>query len=337
MSAWVCPRDRAVLSASADGLRCSNCGGEWPVDRGVAVFAGSERTQGLDPVERNDLEVLGAAVARVGTEAAAREICAAWGCTRGPLEASWRYLLRFPEGGRIVEIGSGFGDDLVEFAPRADALYSIAPTLAHARLLAARLDSVKSASVALCPDLTRIPLPDRSIDAIAIDDDAAASFGLDAGKLEQAADEWRRILRPEGTLVVGLAHRMGRLVARWTISGGGAHKRCLTLRQRIKRQGDTGVRLPSFRRVSRLIEARGFARPIIYAPLPDEHRALIVAPIEERAVVGWCLAHQVRRRSASQSALFNAVRLLARAGAAVHCVPYHFLYFRRVDAPAVRD
>jgi hypothetical protein len=165
---------------------------------------------------------------------------------------------------------------------------------------------------------------------VILDADAAAAFGLDDGGLAQAAAEWRRVLAPGGTMLLGLRGAPGELPGlrriRERLTGT---LRTESLDRRIKQSAAPAPRAAlSPTRSLRTMRRLGFAAPSVFAPLPDADNPSVVLPLDDAWSVRYFLDNLVRKNSATVRAALSAARLSARLGLFRRLVPCSILVFR---------
>jgi SAM-dependent methyltransferase len=329
---WVCPEDRAALVPRAAALACAVCGRSYPLADGVPHFARSAAARGRRSAPVLD-ELLEALVEGGADGEALAAFCRRHGCARSPYRADWKFFVSVPERGTTLELGSGFGDDTLDLAGPDGRTVSVVPSEAHARLLRQRgLErGGHDWPVAVLTDLSRLPLADGSVHAIALEDAAAPGFGLSQRNFAAAAAEWQRVLVPGGAVFVGVANGLHRLPGLGRLRAAlRARPRPDNLNRSVKRWAAPELR-PRLRAaaVSRTMAGLGFRRERVYAPLPDENDTQVVIPVDDARVVRYFLDNLVRKNSrAVRAALFMA-RALVAVNLFRQVVPYYYLIFRR--------
>jgi len=330
---WVCPQDRHELTAVGDALRCSECGRRYPAAEGIANFLEGE-AGGVDPDPA--LGELWAMVREHGAESAAGEFATRHGYTRTPFTADWKLFLPTPEGSRVLELGAGFGDDTLDLAARGADVLSIVPNRTNALILEAhvRERGLANVRVGVRTDITRMPLADRSIDAIAMEDVAGPGFGVSGRSLPRLAAEWRRLLRPGGVVVLGLGNPLTHgLIHMLLGSMKTSRSRTESFNRFVKRAGQRRSRTWLWRAtVAAEMAGQGFRRPTLYSPLPDEQKTLVVVPSEQPQVLRYFLQNLVRQNSTAARVAVRLAGVLTDAGLLHHVLPYHFLIFKQNDA-----
>lgn len=161
-------------------------------------------------------------------------------------------------------------------------------------------------------DATRLPHAAGSIAAIVFDEAARGAGGLDRHRLPRAVDAWRRGLAPQGRLVLGIA-------------GSSISRR---LRRGRAIAGRLGVR-----NTLRALRQAGFTDVRLYAPLPDEADARLVLPVDDRAIVRYCLDRMLRRNSLASRLAIASARLANATGALRWGLPYYYVVAARGSDP----
>ncbi len=330
---WVCLEDRAPLAETGAGnLRCASCGSEHAVVDGIPLFARGESERAATRSSSPALVELWGALQRASADEVGAALCADRRCSRSSRSADWRFFLGLSQGGTVLELGAGFGDDSRDLAGPSGRTIPIVPNLDNARVVRRRLDESAgtAAAVAVLPDVSRLPLPDGSLQAIALEDAAAAGFGLTDARLPAAAAEWKRVLAPGGTVFVGLGNPLRRLPVLDGLWGRlRSRPRHESLNRQVKRWAGPGRRGGlGVERTIRTMTRLGFPRPLMYAPLPDENDASAVVPLEDARVVRYFLDHLVRQNSSWVRLGRRGAHGLVDVGLFRRLVPYYYLIFR---------
>jgi SAM-dependent methyltransferase len=299
---------------------------------GVPVFVTGERVREAARRSSAPLDELWHAMDDRPAAEAAAEICQSRVCARSPYSADWKFFFSIPPGGTTLEVGAGFGDDSLDLAGKSGAAIAIVPSLANARIVRKHLRerAGREWPVAVMADVSRLPLADGSVHAVAFEDAAAAGFGVSRRALSGIAAEWKRVLAPGGVVFLGVANRLHRLPGLGRLRAAfRARPRPEPLNRQVKRWAALGGRgRLGVRRTVRTMTGLGFRPPSVYAPLPDENDAQVVIPVDDAQVVRYFLNNLIRRNSRSVRAALRTAHLLVDLGVFGRLVPYYYLVFR---------
>ncbi len=119
--------------------------------------------------------------------------------------APWmRERVRFEAqaGKRLLEIGPGLGTDHAEFARAGAQVFALDLTATHLRLTRERFATEGLTTRLVRGDAERLPFADGTFDTV-------YAFGVihHTPDMQRAIDEVYRVLRPQGTAIIGLYHR----------------------------------------------------------------------------------------------------------------------------------
>jgi uncharacterized protein YbaR (Trm112 family) len=328
---WVCPKDRAPLTPDGESLGCARCGHDYPVIDGVPLFAPDRREPERSERSSPLLDELWQAMRDKPTDRVVAGFCRSRGCVRAPYAGDLKFVVPLPSRGTTLELGAGFGDESAALAGASGTTISIVPSLTNARIVRKHLHdrSGRDWPVAVMTDVSLLPLAHRSVDAVVLEDAAAAGFGLTNGRLDEAVAEWKRVLAPGGAVFLELANGLYRLpglgyvcetlrAGPWRDSLNRLVKRCAV--------PDANGRLGLGRTV-RTMTRLGFRRPIVYAPLPDANDPAVVIPVDDPQFARYFLDHLVRKNSPVVRAAARVARLLVTLGLFRRCVPTYYLIF----------
>jgi len=329
---WNCPDDHERLTVQTSSLTCPGCGREYPIVDGIPVFTrdgrGNNGAQQTSPVLNELWESM---QAKTASQAAA-EMCGKHGCTRSMYNADWKFFLPAATEGTTLELGAGFGEDSVDLGGPAGTSILVVPNVLNARIVSKHLGerSDRDWPVAVLTDLTRLPLADGSVQSVSLEDVAAAGFGLSDAGLRAVANEWRRVLAPNGVVFIGVSnglHRLPGLKRLRTVLR--ARPRAESLNRLVKRSvvRRAGRGLSPWRTI-RTMAQLGFGAPVVYAPLPDENDIQVVIPVADKCVVRYFLNNLVRKNSRIVRIALRLCNITVTLGLFRRLVPYYYLIFR---------
>jgi len=327
LNGWACPADHHALDVLEGALACAQCRTRYPLRDGVPVF-----DPGLDQGHGPSLAALWASIEHAGWEVALDEFAQSHGCSREGAAADWHFYLPLPERSRVLELGAGLGDDTLALAAMASRVVAAVPLEDGARVLQRRLETLPGAAVevVVLADAGSLPLADGSLDAIVIEDLAAAAFGLSRNSVARVAAEWKRVLAPRGVVLFAAANPLYRLpgLARLESSlRSRGHPR--TLSREIKGAGPKLTARPvPLRAIERSLVREGFSVSQRLSPLPDERHPEAVIPLDCRAPARHFLRHMVRRDTLGARLGLGAALGLLELGLLRRAVPYYYVVFR---------
>jgi len=258
---------------------------------------------------------------------AAKRFCATHGCHRRATSTDWKFFLPVPEGGRVLEIGAGFGDDTLALARVAKEVVSLVPDEASKAILRRRLEQSSAGNVdaVLLQDLSKITQPDVSIDAISIEDVAAPAFRLTDETLPDVVHEWARILSPRGSVFVGVRNTYRKLPGARSWMPPGNRE---SLNRFVKRAASASSPKLSRGAVVSCMRAKGFDVET-FAPIPHEQAIEAVVPLGAPESLRYCLNSFLRQNYLGTRTAVAAANVAADADRLANLLPYYFLLFRR--------
>jgi SAM-dependent methyltransferase len=287
------------------------------------------------PHENQNLQVLWKLMQCYGSNDAAMRFCEKYECIMGVNRGAWKFFFPTPEKGNILELGGGFGSDTVDLAKQATGIISIVPNITNALIIDKHLreKNITNAEIAVVKDIARLPFPDHSIAAIAMEDAAAPGFAMTHRNFSCAAAEWRRVLAPGGVVFLGLGNPFERLLGLHFIrSRFHARSDPESLNRYVKKaSGRPQWAVFGLRRTIRCMIQLGFDAPSIFSPLPDEKKCEVVLPVEDPRAIHYFLNKLIRKNSPAIRAVILASNILLKLKLLHPFLPYYFLTFRLTD------
>jgi SAM-dependent methyltransferase len=215
-SFFVCPRDRSALRWKADAAVCAR-GHRYPVVHGVPVLLGDLdptgfATETIRGVRERRFDVqpppLPGRVDPVVEEAIVRTNGNLYRHLAGRLPRYPIPEIRLPpgRGSLLLDVGGGWGRWSIAAARAGYRTVLVDPQL---ELVVAAVRVARQLDVevtAVCGDATALPFSDDAF-AVAFSYSVLQHFGKSVARA--ALGEMRRVVRPEGTVLVQLANRWG--------------------------------------------------------------------------------------------------------------------------------
>jgi|GEM_PF-2660231 SAM-dependent methyltransferase len=335
MIQWACLIDRHRLVRKTKGHLCPLCGHLYENRKGVSSFYRPDDNGNSENRTFPLLADLRKLMETQSSDKSADIFCRKYACSKHRYGADWKFFFSVPEAGTVLEFGAGFGEDTIEIAARTDTVISIVPSRLHAEILSKRLagDGIENVEIAVMQEITRLPLPDRSVAAIVISDAAGSGFHVGRKAFSRIAKEWQRILAPGGSVVLGLANPVYRWLGLDFLLFKMIGEQPESI-QRIVKSASASDRLdtPGLRQTVRSMIRLGFNPPFISAPIPGDRMPDILLPVEDSRVVLYFLDHLIRKNSPVVRAAISVSKLLVRLNLFHRLVPYYYLYFKRSPA-----
>ncbi|NIM96697.1 MAG: methyltransferase domain-containing protein [candidate division Zixibacteria bacterium] len=234
-----------------------------------------------------------------------------------------------------MEIGAGFGDDTIDLAAKSVGTISVVPNMTNALIADNHLHEkeLTNMKVAVMEDITRLPLANGSIAAIAMEDATAPGFKVTDRNFPAIAAEWARVLSPGGTVFLGLSNRYDRLFRFHSIrSIIQSHDHPESLNRFVKKA--TAPWPHSNLRLGQTIRSMiqsGFGEPTVYAPFPDEKKTEVVIPLEDARAVRYFLNNLIRKNSIMVRLTIAAANAFVALSLFRYIIPYYFLVFHLDD------
>ncbi len=214
---FACPRCRAALAERENALSCPACGAAYPVVNGIPTFVEDDGYWGEIPAE--DMAWLVAevergqpwrdAIRRTDRAAIRRKVPFLLDERR----ANWVLDLKLPAAATVLDLGAGMGGVAAGLAPHAGRVVALERVALRARFAAARFaaDGLRQVTV-VRGDAHHLPFPPQSFDLVVLSGvlEWLGKGSSDPGGAQLAVlRRLREILRPGGTLAVGIENRIG--------------------------------------------------------------------------------------------------------------------------------
>lgn len=314
MSELRCPRCAAALSSTPDTITCSGCGGAWPVTNGIPRFIEANGYWGEIP--RPEALSLNLAASHKGWRQAVSERFAG---NRDMLlslldwqRASWLPLLALPNDAVALDIGSGYGAITQSLSHAAAKVYSLEAIAERIEFTSVRLAQEAIDNVQLIQGTAlQLPFMNEGFDLIVVNGvlewiGAWRTEGDPRAVQLEFLRSLRKLLKPDGVLVIGIENRFSfdamcggidhsgvsytslmprRLASMYLRRRRGAHYRTSSDRAREYR-----TYTYSQRGYTKLLGTVGF-EPEFYWPYPGYNEPSCVMPLDNVLVHEQLLAN----------------------------------------------
>ncbi len=217
---FACPICRRTISPQGETLQCPQCGRSFPVANGIPDF--STRSHYWNQVSPEQMQLLLEAAETHGYRYAVDKVLTAFtsphmaGYVLGESRADFRCLLPLTRTSHVLDLGAGWGAVACTLAPITGAVTAVDTnphTLRFVEIRARQSGIHNLYPVRIDPlDDGRLPFPDDAFD-IAIMNGVLEWVGEASTDLSpvqaqmRCLQEVRRVLRPSGTLFVGIENR----------------------------------------------------------------------------------------------------------------------------------
>jgi len=214
---FVCPRCGSALAAEPLALACPSCPASYPIADGIPTFVDHQPYWGEIP--EPDMAWLVAEVERgrpwreailAAEQPSIRDKSRFLLDTR---RANWVLDLALPQAAEILDLGAGLGGVAAGLAPYAGRVVALEPVELRARFAAARFAQDRVAQVQVVRGTAHeLPFPPASFDLVVLSGvlEWVGKGTGDPGAAQRALlRRLRELLRPNGTLVIGIENRIG--------------------------------------------------------------------------------------------------------------------------------
>ncbi|MFK5894475.1 MAG: methyltransferase domain-containing protein [Pseudomonadota bacterium] len=333
---YTCPDCHHELKFDEKKYECTSCNAIWPIEYGIprfgkrelfwSVFDKDVAEEVAEYAEQNTWED---AVQKYG------EILGDYtlGYIRNTSRSDWHVLLPIDPDSVVVDIGSGWGNIGLNIAKRCKQLYCGDANMQNLRLLKTRVRDEKADNVKTflydANEFLRLPFADNSVDVAYLNGvlewigNVEHKASPDKLQLE-ALKEIRRILKPGGSLYIGIENRYS--VS--TIRGRSLHfeipfvglfprwfSNAVTKMVRKMPHRTYVYSLFGYRRI---LNQSGFNDMDFYWPYPSYHDANYLIPLEP----AWVKRYWFSKMMVSRSRKF---RIACKMG--LTYLPFHWLAY----------
>lgn len=303
----VCPACQRGLQLSNHTLSCPQCAQSWPVENGVPRFSQEDIYWGEVPQKlmQKIVEKTRASDWQTAIDTLLKPVNPRiYAYVTDPARADWRFPILLDAGKTALDLGAGWGllsSELAGICKSVVALEKI-PLRVEFMQLRFQQDRLKNVQV-IQGDFLNIPFPENSFDCI-VCNGVLEWVGLyDLQRSPREAQTYflkklQRLLKPGGTLYIGIENRFGYKQLLGTYDHSGVRFTSLLPRfladqvMRFSRKNkafflDNNI-APGYRTYTytaagyrKLLQACGFQTPDIYFVVPDYSHPRWLVPCED--------------------------------------------------------
>jgi len=213
-----CPDDRGKLTHAGEAVQCPDCSKRWPVKDGVPLFSNEDiywgeisrqQMQQIVDLARNDhwLNALDALLKPDNPRI--------YDYVTDSTRADWRYPMTLDKSKTALDLGAGWGLLTSELAKVCDSVVALEKIPLRVEFMRTRFRQDNLTNVQIIQgDFLTIPFPDNSFDCI-VCNGVLEWVGLyDLTRKPREAQMFflknlARLLKPGGTLYIGIENRFG--------------------------------------------------------------------------------------------------------------------------------
>ncbi len=202
---WYCIGDQQRLILDENRLTCTGCGQIYDLRRGIPIFTDKHEKPGVtDTIPL--LEELWNYMRQDSIDNAERRFCQKHGYRIDAYGTSWYLLFPFPKQGPVLEIRAGIAHDTIGLTEITANTITLVPNVTTSFIVQRQLEErgKNKWQIAILDDISLLPFADSQLEAVVMDQSCASVFNLSNRNLPIVAKEWRRVLKPGGTVLIGM-------------------------------------------------------------------------------------------------------------------------------------
>jgi len=334
---YACASCGGPLDTEAGGWKCRACATSWPVRDGIPFF--SARDYYFADVTEPEMDKLLAETAARGWKPAAHDFLrgtnpGSYKLAGDESRSDWKFLFPLTPETSVLDLGSGLGSIAFSLSRRCGKV--VAMDISAKRLKYLSLRAAQEGTSNIFPvfggDAPRLPFPDGSFDLVVLNGvlEWLGLFGGEKDPREVQLEKLReihRVLRPGGSVYVGIENRTGYVYFFGGMDHGGT--RFTTLMPRF--MADLACRLTgrgSYRTYTyteagyrKLFSEAGFSSAEFYATIPSYRDVYFLAPLRDARILDHFFARLFQAPSLRRRVLRFGARLLLKLRIFRHFVP----------------
>ncbi|MDB4484815.1 methyltransferase domain-containing protein [bacterium] len=307
-----CPDCLGAFIQNEKTPQCDSCGAQYHISEGIPDLR-KDRSSYYCEFPKGDIEQF-LADSKVDLEGTVRaylrnkQLPPKLGeYIMGSGRAGWTFLLPISAKSRVLDLGCGWGTLAYGLANRADEVVALDSTLERMRLLHNRsvLDGLRNLKTVCAGDGTHLPFANDSFDIVIVNgvlEWVPSGLAGNPGELQRAfLREVRRVLKPSGTLLLGIENRYAWKT--WFRNPDGhtglrfvpwLPRFLATMYSKVTGKGEYRNWLYSEKQYERLLSNEGFDSSSFVVPLPGYHHPVWMVPLTQPKKIAKRVRRSVR-------------------------------------------
>ena len=335
---FVCPDCHSPLLESDTLFSCGTCESSWDIEYTIPRFAKTEVEWSVF-----DSKISGE-VTKLAEENGWQKAIDSYSHTLGAYtlqyikdesRADWHIILPINKNATVLDIGSGWGNIALSLSKWCKQVYCCDVNMTNLRLLNTRMqdNNINNVTTFLYePNLfLKLPFPDSSIDTAILNGVlewmGAAKIKASPYRVQiEALKEIKRVLKPGGTLYIGIENRYSTS----TITGQRIHgelpfvgllpRWMSNLITKLVRGKPHRTYIYSLRGYRKLLQQAGFEQTDFFLPYPSYHHPNYLIPLNP----GWMKRYWFNKLSISRSIKYRIAQRIGLSKLPFHWLAYSF-------------
>jgi len=294
---FACPYCGAnTLESKSDGLHCPACSKTYPFSYGLANFSFSkvahweEAEEGIMRGLLNSFVGIDDALIEMLNKSDPKLKEYLTGYALGRNRAGWKFLSSLNPGGRVLDLGCGWGNITLSLASNAGEIFAADVVPERVALTVRRLQEKGFLNVTGCvaSGWPRLPFPDSFFDLVVVNGVLEWVPGSPRDAQSAFLKEISRVLKPAGQLYLGIENRFGigyffgRIEEHTKLRFISLLPRFLGGLYHLMRKGSE-YRAYTYSRgqLARFLKCAGFPDSVFYLPYPDYRDFYRIAALDD--------------------------------------------------------
>lgn len=334
---YSCPSCGGGLDQEAGGWKCQGCAASWAVRDGIPFFSG--RDYYFADVPEPEMDKLLEETASRGWKQAAHGFLrktnpGSYKLAGDESRSDWKFIFPLTPESTVLDLGSGFGSIAFSLSRRCGKVVAMDISAKRLKYLSLRAAQEKAANIfpVFGGDAPRLPFPDGSFDLVVLNGvlEWLGLFGGDKNPREVQLEklrEVRRVLKPGGSVYIGIENRTGYVYFFGGTDHGGTRFTTLMPRfladlvSRLTGRGPYRTYTYTEAGYRKLLSEAGFGRADFYATIPSYRDVYFLAPLGDARILDHFFARLFQASSWRRRLLRFGARLLIKLRVFRYFVP----------------